>query len=117
VADLLKTGKYADMTFIVGESTTRESRCHSCNENISRTNAEDTLEPLSCQACIDKEKRPGDNNASIDCEVKCEDNKSDTLLKTGQNMVEFKAHRVILAARCHFFKCALLSGMKESIDR
>lgn len=35
----------------------------------------------------------------------------------GQKMVEFNAHRVIVAARCHWFKCALMSGMKESIDR
>jgi hypothetical protein len=27
------------------------------------------------------------------------------------------AHRVILASRCTWFKRALLSGMKESIDR
>ncbi|CAG5118911.1 unnamed protein product [Candidula unifasciata] len=30
---------------------------------------------------------------------------------------EIKAHRVIVAARCDWFRRALLSGMKESIDR
>lgn len=29
----------------------------------------------------------------------------------------FKAHRVIVAARCEWFKKALMSGMKESINR
>ena len=28
-----------------------------------------------------------------------------------------KAHRVVVAARCDWFKRALQSGMKESIDR
>ena len=28
-----------------------------------------------------------------------------------------KAHRVVLAARCHWFHRALLSGMREAIDR
>lgn len=30
---------------------------------------------------------------------------------------EIKAHRVIVAARCDWFRRALLSGMKEAIDR
>ncbi|KAL4239206.1 hypothetical protein ACF0H5_000023 [Mactra antiquata] len=30
---------------------------------------------------------------------------------------EVPAHRVVIAARCDWFRCALLSGMKESIDR
>jgi BTB/POZ domain len=29
----------------------------------------------------------------------------------------FKAHRVVVAARCDWFRRALLSGMRESIDR
>jgi len=29
----------------------------------------------------------------------------------------FKAHRVIVAARCEWFKKALMSGMQESINR
>lgn len=30
---------------------------------------------------------------------------------------EFPAHRVIVAARCDWFRRALLSGMKESIQK
>lgn len=30
---------------------------------------------------------------------------------------EIPAHRVILASRCHWFQRALLSGMRESIDK
>ena len=30
---------------------------------------------------------------------------------------EIQAHRVIVAARCDWFRRALLSGMKEAIDR
>lgn len=33
------------------------------------------------------------------------------------NVYEIKCHRVILAARCPYFKRALLSGMKEDIER
>lgn len=33
------------------------------------------------------------------------------------NKVEIRAHRVIVAARCSWFKRALLSGMKEAIER
>lgn len=29
----------------------------------------------------------------------------------------FKAHRVIVASRCDWFRRALLSGMKEDIDK
>ena len=35
---------------------------------------------------------------------------------SGQAQI-LKAHRVILAARCHWFHRALLSGMREAIDR
>ena len=38
----------------------------------------------------------------------------------GQGQIQgqiLKAHRVILAARCHWFHRALLSGMREAIDR
>ena len=34
-----------------------------------------------------------------------------------QNTVEIAAHRVIVATRCDWFRRALLSGMKESIER
>ena len=33
------------------------------------------------------------------------------------DVVVIPAHRVIVAARCEWFKRALLSGMKEAIDR
>ncbi|XP_031551379.1 uncharacterized protein LOC116288701 [Actinia tenebrosa] len=105
VAKLLVSGKYADMTFIVGDSTSKDKT----------TNNKDTLEHLSCQACADTERKPGDDNLLKwkTCEVK----ENESLNETEENVVKFKAHRVILAARCTFFKCALLSGMKESIDR
>jgi len=35
---------------------------------------------------------------------------------TSENIV-IPAHRVIVAARCEYFRMALQSGMKESIDR
>ena len=34
-----------------------------------------------------------------------------------KNTVEIPAHRVIVASRCDWFRRALLSGMKESIER
>ena len=34
-----------------------------------------------------------------------------------QNSLEIAAHRVIVATRCDWFRRALLSGMKESIER
>ena len=34
-----------------------------------------------------------------------------------QNSLEVAAHRVIVATRCDWFRRALLSGMKESIER
>lgn len=34
-----------------------------------------------------------------------------------QNTLEIPAHRVIVATRCDWFRRALLSGMKESIER
>ena len=34
-----------------------------------------------------------------------------------EDPVIFTAHRVVVSARCTWFKRALLSGMKESIDR
>ena len=34
-----------------------------------------------------------------------------------QNVMEIAAHRVIVATRCDWFRRALLSGMKESIER
>jgi len=34
-----------------------------------------------------------------------------------ENPVTFTAHRVVLSARCSWFRRALASGMKESIDR
>ena len=34
-----------------------------------------------------------------------------------QENVVIPAHRVIVAARCEYFRMALQSGMKESIDR
>ena len=37
--------------------------------------------------------------------------------ETGQVDQVVKAHRVILAARCRWFYRALLSGMREAIDR
>ncbi|KAH9519989.1 hypothetical protein Btru_071420 [Bulinus truncatus] len=36
---------------------------------------------------------------------------------TVKDVVEIRAHRVIVAARCDWFRRALLSGMKEAIDR
>uniref|UniRef100_A0A1L8DML4 BTB domain-containing protein n=1 Tax=Nyssomyia neivai TaxID=330878 RepID=A0A1L8DML4_9DIPT len=42
-------------------------------------------------------------------------NKVDRLAKTTVHV--FKAHRVIVAARCEWFRKALLSGMKEDIHR
>lgn len=92
------------MTFIVGDSTSK-----------NKTNNKDTLEHQSCQACADTDRKPGEENLSEckTCDVK--DNESKNI--TEENVVNFKAHRVILAAQCPFFKCALLSGMKESIDR
>lgn len=35
----------------------------------------------------------------------------------GQKVHFFKAHRVIVSARCEWFKKALMSGMQESINR
>lgn len=40
-----------------------------------------------------------------------------TCAKYETNKVEIRAHRVIVAARCSWFKRALLSGMKEAIER
>ena len=42
-----------------------------------------------------------------------------SLPKTGseEEGVVISAHRVIVASRCEYFKRALLSGMKEAIDR
>lgn len=36
---------------------------------------------------------------------------------TALQVHSFKAHRVIVAARCEWFKKALMSGMQESINR
>lgn len=104
VAKLLVSGKYADMTFIVGNSTSKDKT------------KDDTSGNLSCQACAMAERKPGEEMLS---EYKETFEVEDGEIKNGANesAVKFKAHRVILAARCNFFKCALLSGMKESIDR
>ena len=40
-----------------------------------------------------------------------------TCAKYEANKSEIPAHRVIVATRCSWFKRALLSGMKESIER
>lgn len=37
--------------------------------------------------------------------------------ETGEADQVVKAHRVVLAARCRWFYRALLSGMREAIDR
>jgi hypothetical protein len=34
-----------------------------------------------------------------------------------KQVFEIQAHRVIIASRCDWFRRALLSGMKESIDK
>ena len=36
---------------------------------------------------------------------------------TADQIVEMAAHRVVVASRCEWFRRALMSGMKESIDR
>ena len=41
----------------------------------------------------------------------------DCEMNSKEGSVEIPAHRVIIAARCDWFKRALLSGMKESIER
>lgn len=35
----------------------------------------------------------------------------------GEEVCSIQAHRVIVAARCDWFRRALLSGMREAIDR
>ncbi|KXJ07762.1 uncharacterized protein LOC110250055 [Exaiptasia diaphana] len=89
-ASILETGKYADMTFIVSNAHRGWKNCVKRDENES---------DQACSSTSDKVSR-------------CQQNADN-----GQKTVEFKAHRVIVAARCHWFKCALTSGMKESIDR
>ena len=42
---------------------------------------------------------------------------NDRLLTDDQMGVVIPAHRVIVAARCEYFKKALQSGMKEAIDK
>ena len=92
------------MTFIVSDPTSN-----------SKKNNTDALEPLSSQACSSMERKPAEDKrlGFSTLEFKESENRKDT----EDNVVQFKAHRVILAAQCTFFKCALLSGMKESIDR
>lgn len=43
--------------------------------------------------------------------------KASGLVRTGSQSHCFKAHRVMVAARCDWFRKALLSGMQEDINR
>ncbi|XP_032221563.2 uncharacterized protein LOC5520526 [Nematostella vectensis] len=103
VARLLESGEHADMTFLVSDSSlqdtdsTLDSRTNqkaavSCVEQMKSLKVEDERETSSQACCVLSEG-------------------------TGNGYVELRAHRVILAARCDWFRRALTSGMKESIDK
>ncbi|EDO48402.1 predicted protein [Nematostella vectensis] len=103
VTRLLESGEHADMTFLVSDSSlqdtdsTLDSRANqkaavSCVEQMKNLNVEDERETSSQACCVLSEG-------------------------TGNGYVELRAHRVILAARCDWFRRALTSGMKESIDK
>lgn len=49
-----------------------------------------------------------ERGSNTECGAAAEEDKEEIIIK---------AHRVIVAARCDWFRRALLSGMKESIDR
>lgn len=48
------------------------------------------------------------------CTPACEKHEEE---ESETEIVEIMAHRVIVSSRCDWFRRALLSGMKEAIDR
>jgi len=69
-------------------------------------------EPMASQSALARsvlQLLEAQDNVDLDFILPCDSG-------SGQAQV-LKAHRVILAARCHWFHRALLSGMREAIDR
>lgn len=59
-----------------------------------------------------------ETNPDMMLEISCSvDNSSSEELSPTEEKCVIQAHRVILAARCEWFKRALLSGMREAIDK
>lgn len=68
----------------------------------------------------EKTMQPDVSVISHDCDVAAGSEAAESQGEAASSEPEvcsLKAHRVIVAARCDWFRRALLSGMRESIDR
>lgn len=53
----------------------------------------------------------------MEFEIHVFSNNQNSMLDIPNQVHSFRAHRVLVSARCEWFKKALLSGMQESITR
>ncbi|XP_058127518.1 uncharacterized protein LOC131291239 [Anopheles ziemanni] len=117
---LLHSGQLADMEFEVIVSLADHQ-----NENVASTfdfSPDDSLPLNGAGGQSGSGGRTGrailadNSNTAVEMDVGGSGTRSTGIVKGSQSHC-FKAHRVIVAARCDWFKKALISGMQEDINR